>query len=132
ADDLLEANRIMLELLERNVKGKIDPTCRIDGKVVIEEGAKISGSVIRGPVIIGANAEIVNSYIGPFTSIGPGAKVTNSEVEHSILLDECEMTDLNCRLTDSLIGKQARIMRTKGLPHVNRFILGDQSEAELL
>jgi glucose-1-phosphate thymidylyltransferase len=131
-DDLLEANRIMLDLIERDVKGKVCDKCRVDGKVVIDEGAVLENSVVRGPAIIGANARIVNSYIGPFTAIGKDARIENSELEHSILMEGSEVMNIEGRITDSLIGCKARISRAVGLPRVFRFMLGDQSEAELL
>ncbi len=131
-DDLLEANRIMLDLLERDIAGSVDGTSKIEGKVVIEKGATITGSRIRGPAVIGEGAEVINSFIGPFTSVGPGAKIKNSEIDHSILLDECSIENAGARMQDSLIGRRARVFRTEGLPHVLRFMLGDMSEAGLL
>jgi len=131
-EDLLEANRIMLDLLERDIRGSIYKNSKVEGKVVLEEGAKIIGSHVRGPAIIGSGAEIVSSYIGPFTSIGPGARVENSEVEHSILLNEAQILNVGSRLQDSLIGHRARVTKTEGLPRVLRFMLGDMSEANLL
>lgn len=131
-DDLLEANRIMLDLLEHDVRGDVDHNSIIEGKVVVEEGAKISGSRVRGPAIIGAGSEIVDSYIGPFTSVGPGVKVIKSELEHSILLKDCVMEDLGARVQDSLIGHKASVRRTQGIPRVLKFMLGDMSEVEVL
>jgi len=131
-DDLLEANRIILDLVDCNVKGEVDADTKIEGKVIVEPGAMIEKSVIRGPAIIGGGARIVNSFIGPFTAVGPDARIENSEIEHSIMLDGSEVLNIGGRITDSLIGCKARISRTKGLPHVHRFMLGDQSEAEVL
>lgn len=131
-DDLLEANRIMLDIIDQDIKGNVCPKCHIDGKVVIDEGAAIENSTIRGPAIIGSGATIRNSYIGPFTAIGKDTKIENSEIEHSILMDGSEVLNIEGRITDSLIGCKARISKSVGLPRVLRFMLGDQSEAELL
>ncbi|MBI2251648.1 MAG: glucose-1-phosphate thymidylyltransferase [Armatimonadetes bacterium] len=68
-EDILEANRIVLETIENKIHGNIDNLSQITGKAIIEKGVKIKNSVIRGPVIIGENSRIINSYIGPFTSI---------------------------------------------------------------
>ncbi len=68
-DDLLEANRLILDELAPSIAGAIDHESQISGKVIIEEGAEIIHSTIRGPAIIGEHTRIVNSYIGPFTSI---------------------------------------------------------------
>ena len=53
-EDMLEANRLILETIERRVEGTVDDESRIEGKVVVEAGAVIEQSVIRGPAIIGA------------------------------------------------------------------------------
>ena len=131
-EDLLEANRIMLDAVERNVAGDVDADSKIEGKVVVEEGAKIIRSHVRGPAIIGTKAEIRCSYIGPFTAVGPGVEVRNSEVEHSILLKDCKVLDIGARMQDSLIGHEACVSRTEGLPRVHRFMLGDRSEVSIL
>ncbi len=77
-DDMLEANRIILTDLQSRVEGDVDKASRIDGQVVIAQGAVIKNSTIRGPVVIGENTSIINSYIGPFTSIYYGVVIENS------------------------------------------------------
>ena len=71
---MLEANRLILDTLERRIDGTVDAESRIEGKVVIEAGAVIERSVIRGPVVIGAGARIIHAYVGPFTSIGTAGR----------------------------------------------------------
>src|SRR3954454_7634358 len=56
--DMLEANRLVLEEIEGRVEGDVDAESRVEGKVVIEAGAEVIGSVIRGPAVIGAGARI--------------------------------------------------------------------------
>src|ERR671917_447087 len=52
-DDMLEANRLILDTVERQGGGGArDPQC--DGRVVIEAGARLENSTVRGPAIIGA------------------------------------------------------------------------------
>ena len=65
-DDMLEANRWMLDTMPSRMKGAVDADSTIHGKVIIEAGAQIINSMLRGPVIIGARTRIVNSYVGPF------------------------------------------------------------------
>src|SRR5262249_59432408 len=67
-EDMLEANRTVLDTFERDVRGKTAGTSAIEGKVVIEDGAEIVDSVVRGPTIIGRDARIVHAYVGPYTS----------------------------------------------------------------
>ena len=127
-EDMLEANRLILETIERRIEGTVDEHSRIEGKVVVEPGAVIERSVIRGPVVVGARARIVNAFIGPFTSIMNDAEVRDSEIEHSILLEGSSISNLSNRVEDSLIGKNVRIYRLPVKPSAYRFMLGDNSE----
>lgn len=130
-EDILEANRLILEHLEPEQKGSVDDDSYITGNVVIEEGARIINSVVRGPVIIGKKAVIDNCFIGPFTSIGNHCHIRNSEVEFSIVLDHCEILDVGVRIEGSLLGTSARIISSPGRPRSNRFMVGDQSLIEI-
>ncbi len=127
-EDLLEANRLILDTLTRRVDGDVGPECRIEGKVVIEPGAVIRSSVVRGPAIIGAGAKIEQAYVGPFTSIMNNVEVRGSEIEHCIVLEGSVISDLESRVVDSLIGKNVRIYRQPVRPSAYRFMLGDNSE----
>ena len=127
-EDMLEANRLILDTIERRIEGTLDAESRVEGKVIIEAGAVIERSVIRGPVIVGARARIVNAFIGPFTSIMNDAEVLDSEIEHSIVLEGSSISNLANRVEDSLIGKNVRIYRTPVKPSAYRFMLGDNSE----
>ena len=127
-DDMLEANRLILETMERRIEGSVDTKSRVEGKVAIEAGAEIIGSVIRGPAIIGANARIEHAYVGPFTSIMNDVEIRESELEHSIVLEGSVLSDLASRVIDSLIGRNVRIIRQPVKPSAYRFMLGDNSE----
>jgi len=127
-EDMLEANRLILDTLERRIEGEVRGASQIDGKVVIEKGAVVEDSVIRGPVIIGSGAQIVRAYVGPFTSIDAGVTVRDSEIEHSIVLGGSVVEGLETRLEDSLIGRNCRIHRSLIMPRALRFMIGDNSE----
>ena len=127
-EDMLEANRLILDTLERRVEGTIDAHSRVEGKVVIEPGAVVERSVIRGPAIIGRDARIVHAYVGPFTSIMNDVEIKDSEIEHSIVLEGSSVRDLANRVIDSLIGRNVRIYREPVKPSAYRFMLGDNSE----
>jgi glucose-1-phosphate thymidylyltransferase len=126
-EDMLEANRIILETIEPRIEGAIDDASRVDGRVVIEKGASIVNSHIRGPVIIGENSQIIDSFIGPFTSIYYDTLVRHSEIEHSIVLEKSSVVGI-CRLEDSLIGKNVRVEKSLKKPKAYRLMLGDNSE----
>jgi glucose-1-phosphate thymidylyltransferase len=126
-EDMLEANRLILDTIERRIDGSVDAESRIEGKVVIDPGATVERSVIRGPVVIGPGARIVRAYVGPFTSIGTGTEIRDSEIEHSIVLEGSVISDAS-RVADSLIGRNVRIHRIPVKPSAYRFMLGDNSE----
>ncbi len=130
-EDMLEANRIVLDGLEPRNEGTVSADSSVIGKVVIEAGAQIIKSVVRGPAIIGERTRIENSYIGPFTSIYYGVEIRNSEIEHSIVLENSKILDAPVRIEGSLIGKDVLIHRTAGLPTALRLMLGDHSEVDL-
>jgi glucose-1-phosphate thymidylyltransferase len=127
-EDMLEANRLILETFTQRIEGTVDETSRVEGKVVIEEGAVIERTIIRGPAIIGARARLTHAYVGPFTSIMNDVEIRDSEIEHSIVLEGSQIHDIGTRVADSLIGKNVRITRVPVKPSAYRFMLGDNSE----
>src|SRR5688572_20256265 len=84
-DDMLEANRLILETYDRRVEGELVDS-QIDGRVVVEAGAVLERTTVRGPAIIGAGARLVDAYVGPYTAIGRHCVIEAAEIEHSILL----------------------------------------------
>src|SRR3712207_1942163 len=85
-DDMLEANRLVLDTIETRLEGDmVDSTTH--GRVVIEPGAQLVRSTVRGPAIIGAGAQLSDCYIGPYSAVGQGCVIERAEVEHSILLE---------------------------------------------
>ena len=131
-EDVLEANCLILESLQTKIEGKVDGDSQITGRVVVEKGARVLNSVIRGPAIIGKRSEIINSYIGPFTSIYWGTTIRNSEIEHSIILEETNINNISGRINESLIGKEVSISKSNLRPQSYRFTLGDRSRLEVL
>jgi glucose-1-phosphate thymidylyltransferase len=127
-EDMLEANRTVLDTFERDMRGTIDGDSAIEGKVVIEQGAQIIDSVVRGPSIIGAGARIEHAYVGPYTSIGNRCVVERCEIENSIVLENSSLSHVEGRIEASLIGKNVKIGRTHRKPVAYRFMVGDNSE----
>ncbi len=127
-EDILEANRLILESIVGKIQGKVDKASRINGQVIIEEGVVVQNSIIRGPAIIGAETEIINSYIGPSTAIQERCRIIQTEIEHSIVLEGSEIRDVGSRIDDSLIGRDVKIYKCPPKPSVYRLIVGDKSE----
>jgi glucose-1-phosphate thymidylyltransferase len=128
--DMLEANRLVLEEIERTIHGEIVDS-KVEGRVVVERGARLERAVIRGPAVIGADAKVTDAYVGPYTSIGREVTVERCEVEHSILLAGASVSDLSVRLEASLLGRNVKLTGSDGMPKTLRMIVGDRSEIEI-
>jgi len=130
-EDLLEANRIVLDDMLPRVEGQVDENVRIEGKVVVESGAQIRNSTVRGPTIIGGGTVIDDAYIGPYTSISPGCTITGAEIEHSIVLAGTRIEHTDGKIESSLIGKGCVIQHSPVRPRAYKLMLGDHSVVEL-
>ncbi len=129
--DMLDANRLVLEEIDTDLKGTMEDS-RVEGRVVLEEGATLKGSIVRGPAVIGAGAVIEDAYIGPYTSVGSGVTIRRSEIEHSIILAGSSIEDLGARMEASLLGRNVKLTRNDDLPKTMRLMLGDNSEVEMV
>ena len=127
--DMLEANSLVLDELAPThaADASVDSASTVDSRVTLEKGARIVNSVIRGPTVIGENTHVENSYIGPFTSIGSGCDVRNAEIERSIVLENSRIANLNARIQDSLIGRNAVVTQSTDKPRAHKLTLGDYS-----
>jgi len=130
-DDMLEANRLILETIERKVEGELIDA-QVDGRVVVEPGARLENVTVRGPAVIGSGAVLRNAYIGPYTAVGAGCVIEDAEVEHSILLEASSVRGLKGRMESSLLGKNVAISRDDRQPRAYRFMVGDNSEIGIL
>ena len=126
---MLDANRLILEDVEIRQDGTVTNS-QVDGRVSIGKGASISNSSVRGPAIIGEGCVIENSYIGPFSAIDKNSRILNSEIEHSIVLQDCEIDGVS-RLDGCLIGRGAKVKKVQQKPSTLRLVLGDSSEVTL-
>ena len=129
--DMLEANRLVLETIEPRCDGTLEDA-RIVGRVIVEAGAKLVRSTVRGPAIIGAGAQLTDAYVGPYTAVGERCVIERAEVEHSILLADSSVRHLDGRMESSLLGRNVRIARDERQPRAYRFLVGDYSEISVL
>jgi len=130
--DLLEANRLVLEHTPHRIDGTVDAQSALFGNVVVEAGARVVNSVIRGPAVIGRDTVIEDSYIGPFTSIYHHCHVSGAEIEYSIVLKGCRIDRVATRIEASLLGDEVELVRAADKPKVNRFMLSDHSRVEIV
>jgi glucose-1-phosphate thymidylyltransferase len=130
-EDMLDANRLILDNLSERIEGELIDS-QVDGRVVIEPGARLERTNVRGPAIVGAGARLSDCYIGPYTAIGERCTISKSEVEHSILLAGCTVSDLDGRMESSLLGRNVTIRRGERQPRAYRFMVGDNSDISIL
>ena len=130
-EDMLEANRLILDTLETRIGGTVTET-RLDGRVVVGEGAVLERCHVRGPVVIGDRTVVRDAYIGPYTALSEDVVVEHAEIEHSIVMERSRIVGLDARLEDSLIGADVSITRSAGMPRAHRIMVGDRSQIEVL
>jgi glucose-1-phosphate thymidylyltransferase len=130
-EDMLEANRLILDNIVGRVEGELIDS-QVDGRVVLERGARLERTTVRGPAVIGARARLSDCYVGPYTAIGENCEIARSEVEHSILLAGSSVCDLDGRMESSLLGRNVSIRRGDRQPKAYRFMVGDNSDISIL
>ena len=129
-DPLLECNRLVLDTLERRVEGAVDASSSVDGRVVIEPGARVVNSTVRGPAIIGQDTVVQDAHVGPYSSIGRNCRIERSEVDNTVVLPGAVVSDIP-RLTDSLIGRDTIIRRGNARSRAVRVMIGDNCHVEV-
>jgi glucose-1-phosphate thymidylyltransferase len=131
-EDMLEANRYVLGEMERRIDVKVCPDSKIEGKVVIERDAEVTNSMIRGPAIIGEGTRIIDAYVGPYTSIYHHCLIQNAEIEHSIVLEDSHIKDIDQRIEGSLIGRSVEITGSRQRPRTCKLTVGDHSKVSIV
>jgi glucose-1-phosphate thymidylyltransferase len=129
-EDMLAANRLVLDTIQTRLEGELIES-QIEGRVVIEAGARLERSSVRGPAIIGAGARLTDCYVGPYTAIGENCEISGAEVEHSILLAGSSVIGFDGRLESSLLGRNVKVGRDRSQPRAYRFLVGDNSEISI-
>jgi glucose-1-phosphate thymidylyltransferase len=125
--DMLDANRLILEAMDERIDGELVDS-QVEGRVVIEEGARLERVRVRGPAVIGARSKITDAYIGPYTAIAEDVEITEAEIEHSIVLSGSSIRQIEGRIEASLVGRDVRISRGPATPRAYRLVIGDHSE----
>jgi len=129
--DIIEANRAVLQHLGTDVQGTVDAESTLEGAVTIGPDTEVINSHIRGPVVIGMEARIVNAQIGPFTALGDRVHVINSRIEDSVVMEDSQIRDLRQPVIGSLLGRKVQVNGGRGERVGLRLLLGDCCEADL-
>ena len=130
-DDILEANRVVLQSLPASNRGEVDERSRVYEPVILEEGARVTNSVLRGPLIIGADTEVVDSFIGPFTAINHHCRLKGVRVGGSIILENTVIEDTHWPIEHSLIGRYVTLRGGQAVGGSYSLTLGDHSQIEM-
>lgn len=132
-EDILEANRLVLEDAEFADDGTIEDGADVSGRVDLHAGAVIeSGAVVRGPVSIGTDTTVESdTYVGPYTSIGESCTMANIQIENSVIIGDSDV-QASGKIVDSLVGRGTTIGSAAGLlPEGRRLVLGENSNLRL-
>jgi glucose-1-phosphate thymidylyltransferase len=130
-DDMLNANRMVLGAIEPRRDGTVDEKSRVHEPVIIEAGARIEDSVLRGPIIIGADTEIVGCYIGPNTSIDARCRIHGCRIEDSIVMEDSRIEHLHWPVVKSMIGRFVELQGGHNAGGSYSLTLGDHSRIEM-
>jgi len=132
-EDILEANRLVLEDESLETEGTVEAGAEVEGRVELHDTATIEeGAVVRGPVSIAENTTIKSgTYVGPYTSIGANSTLENVHIENSVVIGESALT-ASGRIVDSLLGRNADVESADNLlPEGRRLVVGENSQLKL-
>jgi glucose-1-phosphate thymidylyltransferase len=130
-DDLLAANRLVLEDIEPAVEDAVVEGSTLHGRVVLEKGARVVNSVVHGPSIIGEDTQLIDCYVGPYTSIYHDCYLRDTEIECSVVLERSRIESPGSRIHESLIGRDVELSGEAAKPRAFRLILGDHSKVRV-
>lgn len=132
-EDILEANRLVLESIDAEPAGRIADDADVTGRVELAADASIqAGAVVRGPVTFGSGTVVgEGSYVGPYTAIGSDCTIANTHIENSVVVGESNVAT-GGRIVDSLIGRGATLGSAEDmLPAGQRLVVGENSNLKL-
>ncbi len=124
-EDIINANRAILENSVPEFKGKKSSTVSIEGNVSTGDETWIGDQAkINGPVIIGKKCKISGDVIiGPNTSIGDECVISGGIIKDSIIMNNCEIGK-NVNLKNSIISSNSSI-KQNNIKNEQIFLLGE-------
>jgi len=125
-NDIIHANRIILENIEYQKRGKIEENVEVIGEFSLGKNSIVkSGCRIIGPVIIGNDCIIdKNSIVGSNVSIGNNSQISNCKIEDSIVMENCAI-DSKISIIDSIIAQNSEIISEETNQQTKKFLLGE-------
>jgi len=131
-EDILHANKIILQNLKPLIDGIIKNQNFISGNIILGKDSIIKdGALIDGPVIIGKNCVIDSDVrIGPYTSIGDTSKLLKCDIENTIVMSNCTI-QTNKKIRNSIISYNSSIMQNDNNNDEMIFLLGEGTKITL-
>ncbi len=130
-DQVLEANRMVLDELRGDRLGSRSDDVRIEGRVSLHPSACLERTTVRGPAVIGRGAVLRDAFVGPYSAIGDDVVIDGAEIEHSIVLAGATIRHPGRRLEASLVGEGATVARDFALSSSLRLRVGERTEVRL-
>jgi glucose-1-phosphate thymidylyltransferase len=129
-EDIINANKEILDNMKPYFFGNKEGDVIIEGNVMIGKGTKLkTGSKLIGPLIIGKNCIIENNTrIGPNTSIGDNTNISNSDIEDSIIMNDCSIDSIR-KIKNSIISTNSKINEAQS--DEKRLLLGEGTNIEI-
>lgn len=128
-DGLLDCNGVLLDTITSDLPGSVDGDSCINGKVIVESGARIVRSRLDGPVVVGAGTVVRDSFLGPHTALARNCSLTSVSITESIVLEGASISNVR-GISGSVIGRAASIRGRRSQPH-SRLLVGDHACIEL-
>jgi glucose-1-phosphate thymidylyltransferase len=133
--DLLDANEQILRTMARRsfrIDGKVESHGAVESSVAVGEGSVIDAvSRVQGPSVIGRDVAITRgATVGPYSSIGDSVQVQTASVRRSIIMEGAQILG-PLRITNSIIGRNARITARRPVDEEVSLTVGDSALVEL-
>ncbi|MEI6063725.1 MAG: glucose-1-phosphate thymidylyltransferase, partial [Pseudanabaena sp. ELA748] len=78
------------------------------------------------------NCHLENAYIGPNTSVSDRVTIIDTDIEHSVILSDTKIIGIYQRIVDSVIGYRVSMTVSPKRPQALRFLVGDDSQLEIM
>ena len=124
-EDIIHANKTILEKFTSKIQGKIAAGVKKEGIVIIGDGSRIEDNVeLIGPVLIGQNTVIKEgAIIGPNTTIGNECIISKVKIKDSIIMNNCKIS-LRTNIANSIIASNSELGSKQGTED-ETFLLGE-------
>jgi glucose-1-phosphate thymidylyltransferase len=130
-DDILNANEMVLGTIDHRIEGAVDERSRVHEPVIVEKGAYVQNSVLRGPLIVATGTHIIDSYIGANTSIDSDCHIKGCRIEGSVVMEDTVIEDIHWPIVKSMVGRNVELRGGHNVGAGYSLTLGDHSRIEM-